>query len=97
MTTVKVTPRMLATITAIQRFRARHGYKPSYRELLTSLGLSRKAVASAKLRMVELQRAGVINRIPQSERAYEFKPGITIVCEYPRKEKVCVSEEGLPK
>ena len=84
---VKVTPRMMATITALQRFQADHGRLPSQRELLPYLGFKPSSVSSANSRMLELQRAGVINRIPYKDRAYRFVPGVTIVCEYPRKER----------
>lgn len=87
MTTVKVTPRMLTTITALQRFRADHGRLPSQRELLPYLGFKPSSVSSANSRMLELQRAGIINRVPRKERAYGFRPGVTIICEYPKKER----------
>lgn len=98
MTVVCVTPRMLATITAMQRFQADHGRLPSQRELLPYLGFKPSSVSSAHHRIVELERAGVINRAPYKERAYGFRPGVTVVCEYPkRKEHRRVQEAGLSK
>ncbi len=87
---VKVTPRMLQTITAMQRFKGKHGHMPSYRELLPHLGLRRSSVASAYDRIAELEHAGVITRSPGLARAYAFRPGLTVVCDYPRKEQSCV-------
>lgn len=84
---INVTPRMMQTITAMQRFQAEYGRLPSLRELLPYLSFKPSSVSSAHRRMLELHDAGIINRAPGKDRAYGFRPGVTVICEYPRKER----------
>lgn len=66
----KLTVKQQETLLAIHNLRARHGYTPTLRELMSELRLL--STASVQLRVKNLIEHGYINRPNSNDRSLEF-------------------------
>lgn len=74
---ITLDPTDWATLTAIQKHIAAHGYPPSLRELAQSLGLGCKY--SSVYRLTRLARTGAIRRTPRINRGITVQPATYII------------------
>lgn len=66
---VKITKKQLAVLNFLQDFTEENGYSPSYREIMTGLGLS--SVSSVAEHVENLVQKGVLRKVPGAARSLE--------------------------
>ena len=67
---VKLTKKQLAVINYLQDFTEENGYSPSYREIMTGLGLS--SVSAVAEHIDNLVSKGVLRKVPGAARSLEI-------------------------
>ena len=70
MTIQKITKKQLAVLEFLQEFTDEKGYSPSYREIMTGLGLS--SVSAVAEHIDNLVNKGVIKKMPGEARSLEI-------------------------
>lgn len=68
--TVKLTKKQLAVVNFLQDFTEEKGYSPSYREIMTGLGLS--SVSAVAEHIDNLVEKGVLKKVPGAARSLEI-------------------------
>ena len=66
---VKLTKKQLAVLDFLQNFTEENGYSPSYREIMTGLGLS--SVSAVAEHIDNLIAKGVLRKVPGAARSLE--------------------------
>ena len=66
---VKLTKKQLAVLNFLQDFTEENGYSPSYREIMTGLGLS--SVSAVAEHVENLVSKGVLKKVPGAARSLE--------------------------
>ena len=69
MKAVKLTKKQLAVLDFLQDFTEENGYSPSYREIMTGLGLS--SVSAVAEHVENLVEKGVLKKVPGAARSLE--------------------------
>ena len=67
---VKLTKKQLAVLDFLQDFTEENGYSPSYREIMTGLGLS--SVSAVAEHIDNLVSKGVLKKVPGAARSLEI-------------------------
>ena len=67
--TIKLTKKQLAVLDFLQDFTEENGYSPSYREIMSGLGLS--SVSAVAEHMENLVEKGVLKKVPGAARSLE--------------------------
>lgn len=67
---VKLTKKQLAVLNFLQDFTEENGYSPSYREIMTGLGLS--SVSAVAEHIENLVSKGVLKKVPGAARSLEI-------------------------
>lgn len=68
--TVKLTKKQLAVLEFIQEFTEERGFSPSYREIMTGLGLT--SVSAVAEHVDNLVSRGVLKKVPGAARSLEI-------------------------
>ncbi|MBQ2660604.1 hypothetical protein IJF93_00815 [Candidatus Saccharibacteria bacterium] len=67
---IKLTKKQLAVLNFLQDFTEENGYSPSYREIMTGLGLS--SVSAVAEHIDNLVEKGVLKKVPGAARTLEI-------------------------
>lgn len=67
---IKLTKKQLAVLDFLQDFTEENGYSPSYREIMSGLGLS--SVSAVAEHVENLVEKGVLRRVPGAARSLEI-------------------------
>ncbi|MBR2543018.1 hypothetical protein IKF03_00210 [Candidatus Saccharibacteria bacterium] len=67
---IKLTKKQLAVLGFLQDFEEENGYSPSYREIMTGLGLS--SVSAVAEHIDNLVSKGVVKKVPGAARSLEI-------------------------
>ena len=67
---IKLTKKQLAVLNFLQDFTEENGYSPSYREIMTGLGLS--SVSAVAEHIDNLVSKGVLKKVPGEARSLEI-------------------------
>lgn len=67
--TIKLTKKQLAVLDFLQDFTEENGYSPSYREIMSGLGLS--SVSAVAEHVENLVEKGVLKKVPGAARSLE--------------------------
>lgn len=83
---VKLTRKQLAVLEFLQEFTEEQGYSPSYREIMTGLGLT--SVSAVAEHVDNLVEKGVLKKVPGAARSLE-------ILDYKHEETVALFKEKL--
>lgn len=92
--TIKLTKKQLAVLDFLQDFTEENGYSPSYREIMSGLGLS--SVSAVAEHIDNLVSKGVLKKVPGAARSLEildYKHEETVGL-FKMKMTECTEEEG---
>ncbi len=67
---IKLTKKQLAVLNFLQDFEEENGYSPSYREIMTGLGLT--SVSAVAEHVDNLVNKGVLKKVPGAARSLEI-------------------------
>lgn len=70
MSTEKITKKQLAVLNFLEDFTEENGYSPSYREIMTGIGLS--SVSAVAEHINNLISKGVLKKVPGAARSLEI-------------------------